>query len=50
MVFFIAKSKFMQSKEPNKAGFCSVNWQTLMKHSHLTLTLFGIGVHIVNTN
>ena len=40
----------MQSKDPNKVAFCSVNWQTLMKHSHLTLAILGSDVHIVNTN
>ena len=47
-IFF--KSNFMQSKEPNKVAFCSVNWQTLMRRSHLTLTTFGMDVNIVNTN
>ena len=40
----------MQSKEPSKAVFCSVNWKTLMKRLHLTLTIFGMTVHIVNAN
>ena len=40
----------MQNKEPNKVAFCSVNWQTLMKRSQLNLTIFGMDVHIVNTN
>ena len=50
MIFFIAKSKFMHNKGPNKVAFCSVNWQTLMKRSHVTLTIFGMDVPTVNTN